>query len=556
MACYSYVSTRACYDPVRTILVFAPEADAKDLESVQRFAERSGWIELAESDGAVLLLPVAENGWQKEPDTLPGTIFDRLHNRFASRCGKSLTGRNGMLWCWETMVYWVGYQEGAVFAGHCAVAAPNRFAAAALIGGAAAEYSGGNRPSDHWLVKKVSPEYRLRSDQIPACVWILGASERENAAAVTYYAAVNGFDPTVPERCMAGEISALRYGAGDEAGPQLMVSTGNFEPGIALSRTILEQWFHRVIRWKNGPDGTLARICNRRDFYENGRFEFTSVTVNGLEYPCAVHLPAGMTKEQAGGLPLVFSVHGRGEPAWLFAQKNGWDTLADETRAFVLAVPDSPGNIWQLERDEEAFGALLGQLCAQYSLDRSRVYMTGFSNGGAFAREFCTRHPGWFAACAPFNAPVHVPELTMDWVIAPELQQSGWELPYWVTVGDNDPAAGIHVDEQLKIMLAVNGCPLRPAEGLPTGYTPDETRTARNWYTQQRGYQQGGRFTTRIYYGRDGTPRVGYTVMRDMPHGTIGEESRACWEFLRHFSRPEGQKQVVWKTEGQDGHGI
>lgn len=29
----------------------------------------------------------------------------------------------------------------------------------------------------------------------------------------------------------------------------------------------------------------------------------------------------------------------------------------------------------------------------------------------------------------------------------------------------------------------------------------------------------------------------GYTVMKDMPHGFIWDQSRAAWEFLRHFSR-------------------
>lgn len=63
----------------------------------------------------------------------------------------------------------------------------------------------------------------------------------------------------------------------------------------------------------------------------------------GRSYGFFVHVPEGLTAEQARGLPLVFSVHGRGEPAWMFAEKNGWDRLADETGAFLLAVPELSG---------------------------------------------------------------------------------------------------------------------------------------------------------------------------------------------------------------------
>lgn len=56
---YMYVSTRACYDPAKTIFVFAPGEEAGELALAERFAVRSGWQALAEYDGAVLILPLA-----------------------------------------------------------------------------------------------------------------------------------------------------------------------------------------------------------------------------------------------------------------------------------------------------------------------------------------------------------------------------------------------------------------------------------------------------------------------------------------------------------------
>lgn len=80
------------------------------------------------------MIPVVPDGWKAETVDLPAKLYDSLRNSFATRNGRSLFARGGKLWCWETMVYLVGYEDGAVFAGSCAVAHPNRFAAVALVG--------------------------------------------------------------------------------------------------------------------------------------------------------------------------------------------------------------------------------------------------------------------------------------------------------------------------------------------------------------------------------------------------------------------------------------
>lgn len=554
---YMYVSTRACYDPAKTIFVIAPGEEAGNLASAERFAVRSGWQALAEYDGAVLILPLAQAGWNAEPASLPGLIYNRIRGGVESRNGKSLFGRGGKIWCWETMIYLVGYGDGAVFAGNCVVAEPGRFAAAALIGGAPEDYTAGANLSGHWMVPDVSGDYTVRNDQIPSSLWLIGAQEEEIRRALEYFGAAGGLGRE-PKRISIGPLRAVCYE--NEANPaqRLMVSEETEVSGLSLAQTILDAYFDRIVRWKTGPDGTLALHLGRAGFYQSPRFIHRSVTVGCLEYAYSVHLPEGCSAEEVRGLPLLFSVHGRGEPAWLFAEKNGWDGLADETRAFVLVCPDSPGNIWQLERDGLAFEAMIRQICGDYGLDRTRVYLTGFSNGGAITREVGTARPELFAAIAPFNAPVNAPGLVAAEAVSSGLVASGYEMPYWVCVGDRDPAAGTDVDGQLEVMLAANRCErcfgdgfathsnLSPIPSLPTRFPPDEIRTGKNYYTASQGYAQGDRFRTMVYHGPDGMPRVAYTVMKNMPHGAIREQSRAAWEFLRHFRRPEGSGRVEY----------
>lgn len=543
---YCYVSTRACYDPVKAIFVCASGEEAATMEAAEAFAKKSGWQALAEYDGAALILPLAPEGWQAQRTDLLNRIFQETRNAFFTRNGRSLLGRKQKLWCWETLIYLVGYGDGAVFAGNSMVAFPNHFAATALIGGAPEDYSAGKKPSDHWLVANVSQDYSRRNDQIPSSLWLLNVPIEAAERAVDYFSAANGFGKNA-DRTALGQIQAECYRNPHNPAQQLLVSQGVELSGMELAHILLEDYFEHIIRWKDGPDGTLHQHLGRTAFYTDPRFRHGSVVVNGMEYPYSLHFPKNMRLEEAKGLPLVFSVHGRGEPAWLFAEKNGWDELADETRGFVLIVPDSPGNIWLLHRDGEAFGTMIDQVCGEYQLDRTRVYLTGFSNGGSITREVGTMYPWLFAAIAPYNAPVHVPGLTTEEVICPNLLASGYELPYWVYVGDNDPAAGVNVDEQLEIMLEANHCPKNPAQGLTSCFAPTEIRTAENHYTAPNGYTQGERLRTYVYRDVRGVPKVGYTVMKNMPHGAIYDQTIATWEFVKHFHRPEGSKEVQYR---------
>lgn len=71
----------------------------------------------------------------------------------------------------------------------------------------------------------------------------------------------------------------------------------------ALARTVFSQLFERVIRWKNGPDGKLTPFMSRADFYASPRFALDSVVYGGRSYGFFVHVPEGLTAEQARGLP-------------------------------------------------------------------------------------------------------------------------------------------------------------------------------------------------------------------------------------------------------------
>lgn len=540
---YSYISTLAGYDPVRTYYVCAPEEDAASLDSLARFAEVSGWREAAQQRGAVLVMPAAPGGWDALPDTLLMDIYLETRNRFQTRSGKALWGRQGGLWCWETMICLAGYRQGAAFAGRALVRCPNLFAATALVEGAPADFRAGDQPSSHWLVKNVGGDYRKRNRDIPVCLWMWGSQEQTQPA-VDYFTRQEGAKPA--EVTIAGHPARL-WQSEDRPACQVAVFSGGPRPGPELTRLIAGELFSHAIRWKNSPDGTLDRIHDREEFYHHPLFTRHTVTANDSDYDFFVHLPARMDREAAAGLPLVFTVHGRGEPAWMFTTKNGWDRLADETGEFILVSPDSPGNIWFLDRDGAAFPAMVQFMAEHYRIDTTRVYLTGFSNGGMMARETGVRYPWLFAGISPWNAPRadtfalrREDSPAMPDRFGPEMEEvlagftaGGYELPAWFCYGDNDPAAAPEENLMLETLLRANGC-TGEAVALDSA----------SQYPRGAGYQQGERFSTMAYPKADGAVPVAVTVMKEMPHGAIHDQSRAAWRFLRRFRRIEGRKDI------------
>lgn len=519
---YSRVSTKACCDPVKTVFICAPQADAVDEAHLEQFAQRSGWKDALEEDGALLIMPVCED-WTKASDDLLMEIYQNDRNSFRAPGGKAIPGRNGIVWTWETLICLVGYEKGADYAGQVLIKHPNMFAGTALINGGPHDFSAGGLPSDHWLTARPSADYSVHNRDIPSAVRFYGTYDGQTEA-VSYFQTINQ-----KRKQTAARIELLPVP----------------EDADKIACDTLHQFFNHIIRWKNSPDGTLGSLSGKYDFYHGTLYRHHDLTVNGRCYPYAVHLPKGKTPEQLQNIPVVLSIHGRGEPAWLFAEKNGWNELADETGEFIVVYPDSPENIWSISRDRDSIPAMIEDLSSRYSINRSRIYLTGFSNGAVFTCQQMTTFPQLFAAASPWNGPSIDACRKMDaalmgsYYFAPDFLSSGYEMPVWLCVGDNDTKAGIDRSEELALYLQADHCDKE-----------SETEwNGSNYYTEENGYFDGDRFDTRLYQNSAGVPMVGFTVMKDMPHGAVKEESKAAWAFMKRFNRPNASKKVSMTGE-------
>jgi polyhydroxybutyrate depolymerase len=126
----------------------------------------------------------------------------------------------------------------------------------------------------------------------------------------------------------------------------------------------------------------------------------------GLDRSYRIHKPAGLP----AAAPLVVMLHGAFGDAEQAENSYGWDALADSAK-FVVAYPDGIAQTWnahgccgKAEReniDDVGFiTTMVGETEAALPIDKSRVYVTGISNGGIMSYALAC-NSGIFAAIGP-----------------------------------------------------------------------------------------------------------------------------------------------------------
>ena len=188
-------------------------------------------------------------------------------------------------------------------------------------------------------------------------------------------------------------------------------------------------------------------------------FAQTNVTltlqVSGVKRSCVVHVPSGAEKP-----PLVFFVHGATGSGAGFRNDTKGDVTADREK-FIAAYPsassDGGSGIWddmQGTGNFPFFQAVIDTLDARYKIDRNRIYMTGFSQGGFISFAAACFYSEVFAAVAPVSG--HT--MTSCTLKRP--------VPMFMTFGGNEGAASFLKD--LDYWLKLNTCP--PASTIARPY--------------------------------------------------------------------------------------
>ena len=148
---------------------------------------------------------------------------------------------------------------------------------------------------------------------------------------------------------------------------------------------------------------------------------FSLTTTQGkLERTYDLFVPASY--QSGTSAPLVMHMHGASMNSSNQAEASQMNVVAEQN-GFLVAYPKSVGNRWNATQredgadDVEFIDGLIDQISADYSVDSSRVYATGFSNGGSMAFLLGNKLPHRLAAIAPMLG------------MLPTHDGDGWENP-------------------------------------------------------------------------------------------------------------------------------
>lgn len=150
-----------------------------------------------------------------------------------------------------------------------------------------------------------------------------------------------------------------------------------------------------------------------------GNFTF-NMTFGGQSRSFNLHVPGSYTGRVP--VPLVLDLHGLGSTATQQAFISGFREKSDRV-GFLVAYPQGVSNSWNAygccgtadlsNIDDVGFlKAVVNQIASMGTIDHSRVYITGLSNGGFMSHRMACEAADVFAAAAPVSAPLNLKDPT------------------------------------------------------------------------------------------------------------------------------------------------
>ncbi|MEE4241883.1 MAG: alpha/beta fold hydrolase [Desulfopila sp.] len=140
-------------------------------------------------------------------------------------------------------------------------------------------------------------------------------------------------------------------------------------------------------------------------------------TINGVRRTALIHLPTNFNIETA--YPLVVVIHGAFSTAEIMEQETGFSELADKEQ-FVVMYPNGMGIFGFIQHwnaghccgkaasddlDDVAFiDECIDTAAQRISIDRKRIYIAGFSNGGMLAYRYASERSTTISGAAALGA--------------------------------------------------------------------------------------------------------------------------------------------------------
>jgi len=317
-------------------------------------------------------------------------------------------------------------------------------------------------------------------------------------------------------------------------------------------REVPSGWLPRRLLPSRGPSGLHRphRPASPAVKTPAGRFDAFSCTNVAGTRAYRLYVPTGDTGR---ALPLIVMLHGGTQDAAAFAAATGMNDLAEREK-FLVAYPEQPrsanaGRYWNWfapghqRRDAgepSLIAGITGQITDRYGADAARVYVAGFSAGGAMAAVMAAVYPDLYAAVGVHSGLAHAAAGDLASAFAAMRQGPSGParplarpLPLIVFHGDQDrtvaPANAAGLIEHALAAASPDQRPGALRTAVTRGQVPGGHAYTRTRYQDPAGATLAEHWTIH---------RGGHAWSGGIPHGSYTDPQGpdASAEFIRFFN--------------------
>ena len=252
-------------------------------------------------------------------------------------------------------------------------------------------------------------------------------------------------------------------------------------------------------------------------------------------------------------VPLFLLLHGMGDDPLQCVDELGFLNVAGKERFAIIA----PYHLVQRTRAAEVLPPLVDYMLEKFpALDPSRVYVTGYSMGGAATLNVINGQNKLFAAAVPHAPAIFGGENEI-------VKQDDVQIPIMFTTatydfcgfggvsgfaGDPNPAEA-YEPEHLKAVMAdrINEyMQLNGFDQIEYDYDKYEISGFRADLYKEITINNEYRNYSWFFVNDAGVPMVGLNVTDFLPHGLYQEFGPITWDFVKHYSRDLETGEVVY----------
>lgn len=379
-------------------------------------------------------------------------------------------------------------------------------------------------------------EEAIAAKTVDTPVWFVASTaDGKNQTVLDYYLTANKAAAAEPNAVAEAVYASGREGSAS----QVWVSASAQSPNTIWNN--FSGHFKRFMAIQ-----LPGRVAVAQDFGQAG-FTAHEETVNGEVRRWLTYVPSSYTGEP---MPLVLVMHGYTASMYAIAEESRWYDVAEKNGFIVLFAQglvrpaDLMGNIptamWLAgafsvlasegtdpDVDIKFIDTLLTMVEAEYSIDTTRIYATGHSNGSLMTWAVGTSLAERIAAIAPIGYMWDATDYIDENII----------MPTWSFLGEYDSAGDPELVE--------GGTTVKTLQAWNKHNGVDEDTVAQTLSCNDA-------FVTQNFCNDEGVPLVRFTEVKDTPHVYLQEESEAIWdEFFSRYSR--GENGTLYYEAGENG---